>query len=237
MKVHPSSPAAVLYRATPQGFRQLLADARATELKLNASRGNRGLSTGVPPLHAMPGAKPMALVPKQQPVSRTEALVEARQLSHQHAQRLAQERAEALRGRGERLDARQIDLICRELLLGAANDAQPERPLGIPPPPTVEPLKPGPAFEGDPLRLATARARAALELARRIEVFLGSSGPALELPLTDVLGASVHIERIGPGEVALTLRGDKGPPRAESVGRIREALRARGIKIGALTVG
>lgn len=236
MKIHPAS-AAVLYRATPQGFRQLLADARAAELKLNAGRGNRGLPRAVPPLQATPGAKAMALVPKLKAVSNADALAHARQLSHEHARLLAQERADALQGRGQKLDARQIDLICRELLLGAANDAQPERAPGAPPPPAVEPLKPGPPFEGDPVRLATARARAALELARRIEIFLGSSGPALELPLSDVLGASVHLERIGPGEVALTLKGDKGPPRAESVGRIREALRARGIKIGALTVG
>ena len=66
---------------------------------------------------------------------------------------------------------------------------------------------------------------------------MGSTGPKLELPLSDVLGASIQIERMGKGEVALTVKGDKGPPKAEAVGRIREAIAARGIKIGALTVG
>jgi hypothetical protein len=227
----------VLYRATPQGFRQLIADARATELKLNVARGNRGLPVSVPKARPIPGAKPMAVVPKIKPVSMSAELAQARGLSHQHAQQLAAERADAMERRGERLDARQIDLICKELLSGAANDAQSERALGVPPPPHVEPLKPGPAFEGDVVRLAAARARAALELARRIELFLGAQGPALELPLNDVLGARVHIERIGLNEVALVLKGDKGPPKAEAVSRIRESLHARGIKIGALTIG
>jgi hypothetical protein len=189
----------------------------------------------------MPGAKPMALVPKlvskSMPVSQTAQLSEVRSLAHAHARALATERADAFERRGEKLDARQIDLICKELLGGAANDAQPERAPGVPPPPSIEPLRTGLPFEGDVVRQAAARARAALELARRIELFLGSSGPALELPLNDVLGARVHIERIGPGEVALVLKGDKGPPRAESVSRIREALHARGLKIGALTIG
>jgi hypothetical protein len=236
MKVHANS-AAVLYRATPHGFRQLLADARATELKLNAAKGNRGPTASVSLARPIPGAKAMAQVPKTKPLSPSAQLAESRQLSHQHAQRLAAERADAMERRGEKLDARQIDLICKELLSGAANDAQAERAPGVPPPPHVEPLKPGPPFEGDVVRLAAARARAALERARRIELFLGANGPALELPLNDVLGARVHIERIGLNEVALVLKGDKGPPRAEAVGRIRESLRARGIKIGALTIG
>lgn len=236
MKVHANSAAAV-YRATPQGFRQLIADARATELKLNALKGNRGLSASVPNARPIPGAKAMAVVPKTKPVSNSAQLTEVRQLSHHHAQRLAAERADAMERRGERLDARQIDLICKELLTGAANDAQSERAPGVPPPPHLEPLKPGPPFEGDIVRLAAARARAAIELARRIEVFLGAHGPALELPLNDVLGARVHIERIGFNEVALVLKGDKGPPKAEAVSRIRESLQARGIKVGALTIG
>ena len=60
--------------------------------------------------------------------------------------------------------------------------------------------------------------------------------PGLALTLNNSLGAHVEIERIGPREIALRLVGHKGPPTAEAVSRIRDELRARGLKVGALSV-
>jgi hypothetical protein len=239
MKVHPS-PNAAVYRATPNGFRQLIADARASEQRqktVKLTLGNHSVSTAVTPVRPMPGAKPMAVVPKPSPVSINAALMHARAQMHAEAKQRVAERAEAIEVKGRRLDGREIDLICKELLSGAANDAQSERAPGVPPPPQMDSFRPGPPLEGDVVRTAAARARAAIELARRIELFMGSRIPSLELPLPDLLGATVRIEKMGPGEVALTLRGEKGPPKAEAVSRIREAMAERGLKIGALTVG
>ena len=229
-----------MYRATPNGFRQLLNDARSTEHRQKTVKiqiGNHNVSPAVTPVRPMPGARPMAVVPKPSPVSINAALAHARaQMSADARQRIS-ERTEAIEVKGRRLEGREIDLICKELLSGAANDAQPERAPGVPPPPQMDTFTPGTPVESDVVRLAAARARAAIELARRIELFMGSRIPSLELPLHDLLGASVHIEKMGPGEVALTLRGEKGPPKAEAVSRIREAMAQRGLKIGALTVG
>lgn len=241
MKVHPS-PFTVSYRATSAGFRKLLADAHAQEQRLAAAAGNRGagqavVATKSRPVNAVSHAKPMTVLPKQTPLTVAAQLAAFRAQAQVRAEALVEERADAFEATGRRIDQRELDLICRELLDGAANDERHELPTPLTAlPADFEPICPGPA-EPDVARLASSRARAALALARRIEVFLGSSGPALELPLTPELGISVRVERIGKDEVALTLKGDRGLPRAEAVARIREAMRARGLKIGALTIG
>lgn len=84
---------------------------------------------------------------------------------------------------------------------------------------------------------AAAHAAQAVELIEKIEVFVKSQRPALALTLNNSLGARVEIERIGPREVALKVVGSGGiPPNAEDLGRIREEMKARGLKVGALSV-
>jgi hypothetical protein len=82
-----------------------------------------------------------------------------------------------------------------------------------------------------------AQAAQATALIERIEVFVKSQRPGLALTLNNSLGAHVEIERVGPKEIALKLVGHRGPPTAEAVSRIREELRARGLKVCALSVG
>ena len=133
--------------------------------------------------------------------------------------------------RGERLDASQIDQLCRELQseLGpaplAANQDLPAPPIRLVTEARAEALKD-----------AAARTHAAVELAQRIELFMKGPAPVLSLPLLATLGMRVDVERMGRGEVALTLRGRSGPPAPDAVARVREAVRSRGLRIGALTL-
>lgn len=76
----------------------------------------------------------------------------------------------------------------------------------------------------------------ATALIEKIELFVRSQRPGLALTLNNSLGARVEIERIGPKEIALKLVGHHGPPTADAVSRIRDELRARGLKVGALSV-
>lgn len=97
----------------------------------------------------------------------------------------------------------------------------------------LQPLQPAaPRIEAAP----EAKAAQAVALIERIEFFVRSQRPGLALTLNNSLGAHVEIERIGPREIALKLVGHKGPPTAEAVSRIRDELRARGLKVGALSV-
>ena len=80
------------------------------------------------------------------------------------------------------------------------------------------------------------RALNALRLIEKIDLFVKSQRPTLALTLNNTLAAKVEVERVGPREVALTVRGWNGPPSPESVTHIREEMEARGLKISALSV-
>jgi hypothetical protein len=73
-------------------------------------------------------------------------------------------------------------------------------------------------------------------LIERIETFVKSQRPAIAMTLNNSLGARVEIEKLGPGRIALRLVGQNGPPTPETVSRIREELRSRGLEVGALSV-
>ncbi len=137
----------------------------------------------------------------------------------------------------QRVDRRVLGLILQEL--EAAFDRDPPRveraantegkpvpfrseaPPSLPPPPPAAP---------------PARAEQAMALIERIETFVRSSRPALAVTLNNSLGARVEIERLGPGRIAIKLVGQRGPPSADTVSRIREELRARGLSVAALSV-
>jgi hypothetical protein len=87
-----------------------------------------------------------------------------------------------------------------------------------------------------PPALPAERAAQAVALVERIETFVRSARPALALTLHQSLGARVEVEKLGPGRVALRLVGHRGPPSPETVARIREALRSRGLEVGAVSV-
>lgn len=82
----------------------------------------------------------------------------------------------------------------------------------------------------------TAQVQAALELVQKIEVFMKSQRPALSVTVGGALAAQVQVEKTGPREVALNVRGLKGPPQAEDLSEIRAQIQAKGLKISSLTV-
>lgn len=238
MKVDPKAQLAQVTATKAQPFKQLLAEARS-ELKKDVK----------PP--TLPLAAPVLRAAAKSAVTSTIAtatattLGRARTQANSEAQRLgvvrteAQEVTKALtqvrseRGEvvQEKTEARILDFILKEFA--------PE-PTTQPRVPTVEAsvhhLHPTaqatPKLDAPP----EAKAAQAVALIERIELFVRSQRPGLALTLNNSLGAHVEIERIGPKEIALKLVGHKGPPTAEAVSRIRDELRARGLKVGALSV-
>jgi hypothetical protein len=81
----------------------------------------------------------------------------------------------------------------------------------------------------------TSRVESALQLVERIAVFLRSGRPQLELSVGGQLQAEVMLERTGPREVAVTVRGRNGPPPAQELARVREEMRRRGLTVSSLT--
>jgi hypothetical protein len=144
---------------------------------------------------------------------------------------------------------RVIDLIVKELIsefeprasskLG--NPVQPVAPCEVPFPvearavSAASPPAASPA-SGPSIASAEARAAQAVALIERIETFVKSTRPALAMTLNNSLGARVELEKLGPGRIALRLVGQNGPPTPETVSRIRDELRARGLEVGALSV-
>jgi hypothetical protein len=170
---------------------------------------------------------------------------------HSEALRLGTVRGEAGAQVQERAEQRVTDLIARELSREARAVPPPEaRPLPTANGPEVsrhgtdasapESRATAAAVTGsagasgvEEVRPAS-RAEAALELIERIEVFVKSQRPALSLSLRGDLDATVEVERTGPREVALRIQGRRGPPPAEDLARLREALEARGLRLRSL---
>jgi len=118
-----------------------------------------------------------------------------------------------------------------------------ERDLPPVPGPPASPAQPTAAQEGAPRTPAEApatapasRVESALALVERIEVFLRSGRPQLELSVGGQLRAEVLLERTGPREVSVTVRGRNGPPPARDLARIRDGLRLRGLKLSSLAI-
>ncbi|MCU0698250.1 MAG: hypothetical protein MUC96_17225 [Myxococcaceae bacterium] len=145
---------------------------------------------------------------------------------------------------------RVIDLIVKELV--SEFEPKASTKLGNPLQPVAAPDVPfpvearatqtstsAPSASGPTSTSATPEAKAAqaVALIERIETFVKSTRPALAMTLNNSLGARVEIEKLGPGRIALKLVGQNGPPTPETVSRIRDELRARGLEVGALSVG
>ena len=235
MKVPPKAQLTQVVVTRAQPFKQLLAEARS-ELKKDAP-------VRPPPLPLLPSARlavktaVSSLTATAQTLgrARTHAHVEAQRLgtvrseAHEQAKASAQVRSEGTEAVQERSEARVIDFIMREF--------NPEpTPRVLQGEASIHHLHPAaqaaPKLDAPP----EAKAAQAVALIERIELFVKSQRPGLALTLNNTLGAHVEIERIGPKEIALKLVGHRGPPTAEAVSRIREELRARGLKVGALSV-
>ena len=233
MKVPPKlqiAQAAVAPKTQP--FKQLLAEARCDlkkDLKL------------APPVARV--AKAAITSTAVRAMATTHTLGRARTQANSEAQRLGVVRTEGLEAtkaltqvRSERTEAVQERAAAR-IFEFIAREFTPDSPPRAPQlEASIHHLHPAvqvtPKIEAAP----EAKAAQAVALIERIEVFVRSQRPGLALTLNNSLGAHVEIERIGPREIALRLVGHKGPPTAEAVSRIRDALRARGLKIGALSV-
>ncbi len=177
-----------------------------------------------------------------------EALTTSRTSAHQGAAHLHEARVAHHELVSERLDGRLLDLICKELVVEFTFEgakprvANQDLPLA---PPTGAAMQSGvgvaqqskAGLEGVRPVDASARAALAVALIEKIETFVkGSRVPSIVLTLNNSLGAKVEIERVGPRQVALTVVGNKGPPRAEDISRIREEMAARGLKVCTLSV-
>ncbi|MFZ5470343.1 MAG: hypothetical protein ACOZIN_12980 [Myxococcota bacterium] len=175
---------------------------------------------------------------------------QTRQSLHAEASRLVASRADGHRVNEERLAARLLDLICKELLSERGGEGTPRRNQsenGEPSAPahrlehrpwpqvSCQPQTPGAHSVDRPAH--TARAQAAAALVEKIEVFLKSQRPSLSMTLHSRLGALLEVERTGPREVAIRIKGRRGSPFPDDLTLLRDALGARGLKLAALRVG
>lgn len=238
MKVDPKNAVTQVAGAKAQPFKQLLAEAKK-ELKRQPA----------PSLKAPAVAKPATVVStlkaqtahattQQLKTARVHADGEAQRLGNvrsEHAQTargLTEVRAAAHETQQERSEGRLLELITRELSADVAPANKPNHEVLPQQPIAAGQHAPQTKVESTP----EAKAAQAVALIEKIERFVRSQRPGLALTLDNSLGARVEIERMGPKEIALKLIGRNGPPSAEAVSRIRDELRARGLRVGALSV-
>jgi hypothetical protein len=168
-------------------------------------------------------------------------LLGVRGLHMVHAEQLVSARTEAAIALPQVMHERALDALSQELLKDlegttsrAANDAPGK---AFPPPPVASDSTPAVQSAAQFKQQNRTRAAQAMALIEKIELFVRSAErPSLALTLNNSLGARVEIERLGPQEVALRLVGQRGPPSPEAVGRIRDALYARGLRLAAISV-
>jgi hypothetical protein len=188
-------------------------------------------------------ARPMAAAELHAPA---QAAQRARANMNTSADQLTEARAQSGEANRQRYDTRLVDLICQELKIDFAGGQKP--PAQAVQPANSDRPASGAATQQQQVatvsssgqsmtrREAEVKAASAVQLIEKIEAFVKSSRPGLSITLDGSLGARVEIERLGPKEVALRLVGTNGPPKAEDIGRIRDEMRARGLKVGALSV-
>lgn len=205
--------------------------------------------TAKPVLKKLPGGVTPLVKAMSKPlppnVKSIQAAVTARAAARAEANAKAENLVELRSQHGEKAqakyDSRLVDLICAELKAEFGNElsrpqaANSDRPVPAPvpsqPQATVTPITQASAKQEAALKAASA-----VQLIEKIEAFVKSQRPGIALTLDGSLGARVEIERLGPKEVALRVVGKNGPPAPEDIGRIREEMRARGLKVGALSV-
>ncbi len=239
MKVDSKLPLQVA-AAQAQPFKKLLAEAR-TELKKDVKPPVPAAAVARAPVKAVAtmisGTLTNSTTSQTLSRARLHANQEASRLGvvrtegQQTTRALSEVRSERSEELKERSAARLFELISKEL----SAELPATRPGHLEA--SIHHLHPAAQQVAAKLEAAPeAKAAQAVALIERIEQFVRSQRPGLALTLNNSLGAHVEIERIGPKEIALKLVGHRGPPTAEAVSRIREELRARGLKVGALSV-
>lgn len=259
MKVEQKGPAQVVAGAAAgQPFKKLLADAKREQPGTKPAQPPP-LTTGAPVVAKAVSAQVKTVRQAAEVVQQARGRIEteAQRLSQARSNHVAQAqqataaRAEYSESVIQRLDERALDLICKELQ-GAFDEkpAAPTRTTNLEPftagknaqarevsGAMTESAQPGVAeATAADSKTNESKAEQAVALIEKIEVFVKTQRPALALTLNNSLGARVEIERVGPRQVALRLVGHNGPPSPEAVGRIRDEMRARGLKVAALSV-
>ena len=239
---------------TPRGrqpFKALLEEARSPAAALDSARAERtGVPPGLAPKKSFSGvgarlappsvskhAAEIAKTGRARVEAEAERLVSVRSQHDAVATTSEAVRSDVAASVEEKITSRVVDQIVRELLceLGTSSmtPSHSHHTNALTMNMTPAPV-PGLTSSSAPLR--EAKAEQAVELIEKIEIFVRSQRPALQLTLNNSLGARVEIERVGPGQIALKLVGRDGPPSAEAVSRIREEMQVRGLRVAALSV-
>jgi hypothetical protein len=123
----------------------------------------------------------------------------------------------------EQIDQRTLDLLARELKAGFSQTTRrPELIKALVQEHETWPEVPRPQALADVIEQITALAR--------------SPRPTLVYSMKTAFASRVTIEKTGPGAVSLEIVGWNGPPPASELARLREALRARKLRLVSISV-
>jgi hypothetical protein len=179
----------------------------------------------------------MAVPPKVRPAALGTAALASRTQGHATTARELQRARAGHAAEAHRLSEVRVDRPAPEP--PRQRLARALEPVREAPPPVQEIAPTGQPAAREPEHPQAApisRVESALQLVERIEVFLRSGRPQLELTVGGQLEAEVLLERTGPREVAVTVRGRNGPPPPRELTRIREELLQRGLKLSSLAI-
>jgi hypothetical protein len=93
-----------------------------------------------------------------------------------------------------------------------------------------------PAVVRTPTPLPAASSSLAHQLVVHVEALLKRSRPTLALTMRGGLNGRVEIEKTGPAMVAVKITTENELPAPEELGRIRDEIRRRGLKLSALSL-
>ena len=192
-----------------------------------------------------------ALATARSSLASHENLSLARQAMHHESLRLGTVRADTQAASHEKTEHRFLELVSQELMLHWRSEPHPGLSPQSAPSPRQAPGKAGPEEgvaeavacrpsegAGGPIPAEAPdprpKVQATLQLIEKIELFAQSQRPALRMSLGWPLSAMVEVERTGPREVSLRIQGRHGPLAQEDLGRIREAMGARGLRLRSL---
>lgn len=175
----------------------------------------------------------------QRDVKGKKTLAAARGEAEVTSQSRTNDRTQGMAGQAQQMKQRIGELLARELgrLPDAPTTLAPSRehrrdrqePLASSRVETRALAEPGPPAN------ATPEVSSVTALIEKVELFVRSNRPTLSLSLGGALSGQLEIEKVGPGKVALTLRGGASKD-AKTPERIRQALAARGLTVTRLRI-
>jgi hypothetical protein len=158
------------------------------------------------------------------------ALTSARRSMLSETSRLQTARSESVAQDPEPVAGRVLELILREL--DGALPGEPRKTVRADAVAAADGA--GHARTSPPL---PSRAQAVMDLIDHIDLLVRSHRPTLVFSMNSTFAARIEVEKTGPNEVALRIQGWRGPPPPDEISRIRETLRARGLRLSSLSVG